>query len=476
MTLKNIDIHSKVKHADELLQEEKNLSPELRSTIQDLLLIITSLANRLNLNSSNSSNPPSTDPNRKKENLKKGQRKPGGQQGHLGTTLKKVDDPDEIKVLRIDKRTLPPGKYKEVGFESRQEIDIRISRVVIEYRAEILEDESGNCYVAEFPEAITRPVQYGNTLKANAVYMSQFQLVPYHRVQDHFISQMNIPISMGSLCNFNQEAFDLLETFESIAIQNLIQSTRLNVDETGINLDGKRIWLHSVSNDLWTYFYPHQKRGAEAMKEIGILPQFKGTLCHDHWKPYYTFEDCIHSLCNGHHLRELQGVWEQEHLPWALNMKKLLEEINGKVHENQGHLNLNDINQFREQYRTILDQGNNQCPLPKKREKSNSRGRLKKTKSRNLLERLRDYEDDVLRFMCELDVPFTNNLAERDIRMTKVQQKISGCFRSIEGAKIFCRIRAFLSTCRKHAFNVTDALKMLFDGQLPEFIRKFDSS
>ena len=158
---------------------------------------------------------------------------------------------------------------------------------------------------------MTRPVQYGSNLKAHSVYMSQFQLLPYNRIQDHFNDQMNIAISPGTLYNINQQAYWLLARFEAIAINQLASAALLHADETSINVDGKRIWLHSASNHAWTHFYPHTKRGTDAMNEIGILPKFKGILCHDHWKPYYTYP-CIHALCNAHHLRELERAWDQD--------------------------------------------------------------------------------------------------------------------------------------------------------------------
>jgi len=191
LTLKDIDIGATLARLRQQLDDEKELSPALRSTIEMLLVIVTLLVNRLGLNSSNSSTPPSSDPNRKRKQKKPSDKKAGGQNGHQGSTLKQVDKPDEIKVIHLDKRTLPRGHYRDVGFESRQVIDIKISTVVTEYRAQILEDAQGKRYVAPFPAAVTRPVQYGTKLKAHAVYMSQFQLIPYQRIQDHFRDQMN---------------------------------------------------------------------------------------------------------------------------------------------------------------------------------------------------------------------------------------------------------------------------------------------
>ncbi len=205
------------------------------------------------------------------------------------------------------------------------------------------------------------------------------------------------------------------------------------------------MWLHGASNLEWTYFYPHENRGSEAMEEMAILPDFKGTLCHDHWKLYYKYA-CLHSLCNAHHLRELIRAFEQDDQKWSKVMHKFLEEVNASVKKAGGKLDAQEALKWRQQYRNILKVADIECPEPQRTKDSPKRGRLKRSKSRNLLERLRDYENDVLRFMEDVEVPFTNNQGERDIRMTKVQQKISGCFRSMDGAKTFCLIRSYLST------------------------------
>ncbi len=468
MKIENIDIEATVKKAQLLLREDKQLSPAAKSIFEILILIITLLANRLNLNSANSSKPPSSDPNRKRRQNKKTGKKAGGQKGHIGTTLKKVDHPDRVEFIDIDRRKLPSGKYRNAGFESRQVFDIDISRVVTEYRARILKNENGDRFVASFPEGVTRAVQYGTGVKAHSVYMSQFQLIPYNRIQDYFADQLHMPVSEGSIFNFNKEAFELLADFENRVKSELAASDMAHADETGINIGGKRLWLHCVSNNDWTFYGPHEKRGSIAMNDMGILPQFKGTLCHDHWKPYYKF-DCTHALCNAHHLRELTRAFEQDGQVWAQKLKNLLETINCKVIDAGGALDALESQKYRHRYRAILKQGEIECPEPVKPEKRR-RGRVKKSKSRNLLERLINYEQDTLRFMDNKNVPFTNNRGECDIRMTKVQQKISGCFRSINGARIFCRVRSYLSTCRKQGVTSSHALSLLFDGKLPDFL------
>jgi transposase len=204
MKIENIDIGATIEKAQVLVREDKQLSATTRSIVEILILIISLLANRLNLNSTNSSKPPSSDPNRKKQSKSKTGKKPGGQKGHVGTTLKKVDDPDKVELIEIDRRHLPPGRYQDVGFESRQVFDIDISRVVTEYRAQILEDDKGNRFVASFPEGVTKVVQYGTGLKAHSVYMSQFQLIPYNRIQDYSI----LPISF--ICRSVKDRFSIL--------------------------------------------------------------------------------------------------------------------------------------------------------------------------------------------------------------------------------------------------------------------------
>lgn len=472
MKTDNIDVNKTIEKARALLEKEKT-SPAFQAIMEVLFLIIALFMNRLGLNSNNSSKPPAIDPNRTKKSKGKTGKKPGGQKGHAGSNLQPVENPDEIVTISLDEKSLPTGKYHSAGYETRQVINMKISRHVIEYRAQILEDAKGKQFVAPFPEFVTRPAQYGQDLKAHSVYLSQFQLLPYNRIEDYFREEMNIPISQGSIFNFNKEGYQLLEKFDTFVKQKLIESSLLHVDETGINVKAKNAWLHVTANAQWTYFYPHIKRGREAMDDIDILPKFKGTLCHDHWKPYFIYL-CAHSLCNAHHLRELERAFEQDKQAWALAMKKLLIRINVATQKAGGELSAKTAKNYSKAYRAILKKGKMECPLPEAIILPNGqkkKGRIKRSKARNLLDRLVTFEKDTLRFMENVDVPFTNNLAENNIRMTKVQRKISGCFRSMEGAYIFCRIRSYISTCRKQGMSVTVALKMLFEGKEPDFMQ-----
>ncbi|MCK9295566.1 MAG: IS66 family transposase [Desulfobulbaceae bacterium] len=469
MTVDNVNVETTIKRVQDLLVTETNLSPAIKASLETLLLLVTILLNRLGLNSKNSSKPPSTDPNRVKRPRVQSGRKPGGQPGHTGTTLQQVPDPDESFIIEIDRATLPHGQYRQAGYETRQVIDLDIGRVVTEWKAEVLEDSHGKRYVAPFPEGVIRPMQYGIGVKVNSVYMSQYQLIPYNRIEDHFQDQLQIPVSNGSICNFNKEAHDRLEAFDEWVKKQLTSSPLVHADETGINIGGVRSWLHNASTAKYTCYYPHAKRGSLALDEMGILSEFQGILCHDHWKPYFNY-GAFHSLCNAHHLRELERAWEQDGQQWAQQMSALLKEINKATHEAGGRLEIRESELYRKRYRDLLHEAEKECPAPDETKRKGRRGKLPRTKSRNLLERLRDFESDVLRFMDEKDVPFSNNQAENDLRMTKVQQKISGCFRSLEGAKIFCRIRSYLSTCRKHGVTASEALRLLFEGRSPQFM------
>lgn len=467
------DIQQTIDKVEHLLKADKHISPGLNAAIKMLIMVVKLFSDQISLNSRNSSKPPSSDPNREKKPRTKSNKPVGGQQGHIGTNLQPVDDPDEIQTLNIDRRTLPPGDYEEFGFVARQQFDIRISRHVIEYRAQILVDQQGKEFIAEFPSGLTRPVQYGPGVKVNAVYMSMFQLIPYERLQTHFAEMFDIPVSAGTLCNFNRDAFNRLAPFLALARNQLSHhESVLHVDETGVNVSGKRLWLHNASNELWTLIAAHAKRGKVAMDEIGILENFTGYLVHDHWKPYYKYEGCRHVLCNAHHKRELTRAWEQDGQNWAKEMEALLDSMNEAVKIAGGCLPASESKKWRQIYRRLLTKADSECPPPEPKKDEKKRGRVSRTKSRNLLERLRDFEGDVLRFMDSKEVPFTNNQGERDLRMSKVQQKISGCFRSMQGAEIYCAVRSYLSTCRKHQVGVGEALECLFHGQWPDFIQK----
>jgi transposase-like protein len=338
---------------------------------------------------------------------------------------------------------------------------------VTEHQAEIKScSHCGHLNKAAFPEQVKAPVQYGPRLKAIAVYLRQYQLLPYNRTRELFRDLFSTDLSEGTLTNITDTCSEFLqEPLDQIRNQ-LEQSSVVNFDETGSSVYGKRQWLHAASTPSLTYYEIHPKRGSHAMDHMGILPSFNGRAIHDFWKPYFKY-DCNHGLCNAHHLRELIFLHEQHGQRWAKNMIDCLIDIKKAVDEaktSTDTLFKEQIHKFETRYQNILDKGYNENPLPKKKSTKKKRGRPKKSKARNLLERLDEHRKEVLAFMYDFKVPFDNNLAERDLRMAKVQQKISGTFRSQDGANAFCRIRSYISTAKKSAVNVIDAIGNAFQG------------
>lgn len=437
-----------------------------------MTLRIQQLENQAAKDSHNSHQPPATDgfnKHKTKTLRTSSSRRVGGQHGHNGQTLKQVAHPDHKIEHRVtgncacgfSLHNLVPTDY-----EARQVFDLPVIKVeVTEHRAEIKQcPQCGKHHKAPFPDHVTKPVQYGNRVKAVSVYLMNYQFIPYERTQEFFYDICSLPISQGSLVNFNKHCYQLLQDTEAFIKQQIITALVAHFDESGLYVNGNRQWLHVASTSDVTYYASHEQRGQRAMQDIGILPQFNGTAIHDHWKSYFTFS-CQHGLCNAHHLRELTYVAEQYQQAWAQDMAKLLDEIKTKVKiEKINHDCFDDklLQDYKEQYETILDAAAKANPPPHQKNYNKKRGKPKQTEPKNLLDRLRDYAQETLAFMYDFNVPFDNNLAERDVRMIKVQQKISGTFRSQLGAKYFCRIRGYISTAKKQNLNVLNAIEASF--------------
>ena len=242
--------------------------------------------------------------------------------------------------------------------------------------------------------------------------------------------------------------------------ENLLASNHLHLDETGCYVNGKRHWLHVTSNQKFTHYFVHEKRGSQAIEANGILPSFKRTVIHDHWTPYFKYDDCTHALCNVHHLREFKGIIDFENQQWAKNMTKLLLEAKTYSEETEYPLPLSKIQEFEKRYQQIIEESYRENPL-KLHEKN--------TDSVRLLNRLSKRQEEVLEFLYQVEVPFDNNLAERDVRMTKTKQKISGCFRTEKGAHCFARIRGFISTCQKQGLNIIESIETILMGNTIQF-------
>ena len=328
--------------------------------------------------------------------------------------------------------------------------------------------DCGQLNAAEFPAAVTQPVQYGPRLQAVAAYLRNYGLLPYQRTAELFADLFSIPVSVGTLVTINERCGERLSGINEQLRAALRAQPVVCFDETGMSIGGELHWLHVASTELLTYYQGHAKRGREAFAAIAILPDCGGTAVHDNWQSYFGYS-CGHGLCNGHHLRELTFIHEQYGQDWAPALIELLVAIKGAVgaavQEQRPQLPKSVRERFVAAYHRIINAGLQANPAPPEAPGSpKKRGRKKQSKARNLLLRLASRWRQVLAFMDDFGVPFDNNQAERDLRMMKVQQKISGTFRSAAGAVAFCRTRSYISTIRKNGLNVLEALTSVFDG------------
>lgn len=434
---------------------------------------------RLNLNSSNSSKPPASDMNKtakskKNNSRKKTQKKSGGQRGHSGKTLQAVEHPDET-IPYNPTHCLCGYEFNSsdavIKQETRQVIDIPEPKVkVTSHVVSVLECPCCGIKVkGEFPENVNAPVQYGAGLKARVVYLMVYQLSPYKRTVDLLANMHKLSISEGTLNNILEGFAGRIELPVEFIKQQIIDSEVAHFDESGLYVEGRRDWLHVAATELYTFYFHHELRGFEATEAMGILDNFQGTAVHDFWKTYYKYEHILHSLCNAHHLRDLQGLFDDDNLPWSLDMKSFLSASKKIVdlakEAGKTELNKKLIAVMENEYQQIIDEGYKLIPPPPPRKKG-QRGPIKKGRARRLLERLDEKRDEILDFIYDFSKPFDNNQAERDIRMIKVKQKISGTFRSATMAKCFCKIRSYISTAIKHGVNVYDAIVGVFNNDI----------
>ncbi len=441
---------------------------------------VKELEDQLAANSRNSGKPPSTDrglPPKPKSLRKPSGRRPGGQHGHEGTTLQLVEHPDHSVVHTVDSCAHCYHSLEDVvaqEHERHQVFDLpeRIHVEVTEHCAELKQCPCcGEWTQAAFPEGSNLPAQYGPNIKATAVYLNQYQMLTYDRMRELFADLFDHAVCVGSLYNFNHECFKALENTEEWIKQSLIDSPVLHTDETGMKINGKTFWLHVASTSEFTYLQIHEKRGQAAIDDMNILPHFNGTAVHDHWGPYFKY-NCAHALCNAHHLRQLIFVLEQYEQPWAQEMIDLLLEAKGKVEDSPteaASLPRWWLSRIENSYDRILKTGYAANPIPDPPPQPPKRGRKKQSKPRNLLDRLKDHKNDVLAFTNDFRIPFDNNQGERDLRMAKVKQKVSGGFRSESGANFFARIRGYISTVKKQSENVLQALKAAFGTEEPHW-------
>jgi transposase len=351
--------------------------------------------------------------------------------------------------------------------ERRTKIDIVFEKVVEHVDAEVKQCPSCEATViARFPSDMHGPLQYGDGLKAFVVNLLVCQMVALNRVRKLVESMAGIVISEASLLKFVFRLYQALEAWEVRATERLLKAPAVNVDETSLRVDKKKHWIHVYSAGDITLKFLHRKRGKEAIEAVNIIPRYGGTIIHDCWSSYLSYDHCGHGLCGSHLLRELTFIVDSNGYAWARNMKRLLQETCVKVAKSPDK-RLPDpaLANLRKRYRNILTRGEKELPpIPPK--PSGKRGKLAKSDAHNLHERLRTYESAVLLFARDPHVSFTNNRAERDLRMSKVKQKVSGCFRAEVYAHAYCRISSYLQTMANKGYNPLVAIQMAMAGEL----------
>ncbi len=442
-------------------------------------------------NSSNSSKPPSTDGYSRKPKTRsqrvKSEKKTGGQKGHKGSTLKPVANPDIVKNYDVTECTSCKHDLTDIAatsYTAKQELDIPpIQAVVIEHRMAC--KTCPYCGVksnAVGPAWLTQAIQFGPRIKALVSYMHFYQLIPLNRIVGFCKDVFGTTLSQGTLVNIFTDLSLNLESSYNEIIEGIINGAVAHFDESGIFVNGVLNWLHVASNEFLTAYYIHAKRGTDAINAMNILTQFRGFAIHDCWAPYNTYDNAVHGLCNAHHSRELDGIYETYMQPWALQMRQHLQAINKTVNAfiDAGQFALPDdiLKSNSERYDQILLEAEEQIPITNTTRQPKQRGRIRQHPSRNLLNRLIRYKKETLLFrykketllfMYNFSVPFTNNQAERDIRMTKLKQKISGCFRSSEGAERFCTIRSVISSSLKRKMSPLLIIEKAIQGSPQSF-------
>ncbi len=448
---------------------------ELQKTVAEQAAELQRLGDALAKNSRNSGKPPSSDGlgKRRTQSLRgKSGKASGGQVGHVGHTLALVEQADQVEVQGVAICPHCSQGLEQVaarGYERRQVFDVPPVRLeVTEHRVEIKQcPHCGQSVKASFPPEVSQPVQYGVRLRAQASYLNNYQLLPLARTCELFGDWYGHRPAEALVLDANAQVVEqIAPTLTAIQAQ-LIDAEVAHFDERGVRIAGQLHWLHVASTDDLTYYGVAAKRGQAGMNALGILPAFTGTAVHDHWQAYFAYDHCQHALCNAHHLRELQFIHEQYHQPWAEQMTQLLGEIKQTVEQLRPHQTAcapEQLAHFEQRYDQLLAQGFEANPPPDP-PPPKQRGRTQQSPPKNLLDRLQQHKAHVLAFMYDFDIPFDNNLAEREIRMIKVKQKVSGTFRTQPGAETFCAIRSYISTVRKQAGHVLEAISQALTGQ-----------
>jgi transposase len=456
----------------ELLHRVESLEADnerLQTENTSLKIENESLRAQLKQNSQNSHKPPSSDGLQKKPALPKPKgNKTGGQFGHTGKTLKMVSEPNHVVIHHAPccpccHKIFSPDDITSIE-QKRQVFDIPEPRLeVTEHQIAVITC-CGQQLKGTFPSHITQPVQYGSKINALSVLLNTDYKIPFEKIEQLLGDIYDCSFNESTAISANMKCFDLLEPVEATIKKEILASPVVHFDETGMRVQGQLQWFHTASTLLFTYLFVHPKRGKQALESsYSLIKDFTHRAIHDCWASYFDFSQCTHALCNAHIVRELEALKETGSL-WAIEMQDLLfqlftlSEKATKIVENQPDWGL--------KYQAICQKADKEEPPPI----YGPRGRPKNSKGRNLLNRLVEHQDGILAFAFILDVPFTNNQAERDIRPLKTKQKVANSFRTPKGAQNHARIQSFVSTLRKHNLNVFQNLCLVFNKQFTHFL------
>ncbi|MCK6695760.1 MAG: IS66 family transposase [Thermoanaerobaculia bacterium] len=442
-----------------------------RGQIDQLELRVKDLESQINQNSRNSSRPPSTDWKKSKPAFPRGAGgKIGGKKGHDGGTLKMVSQVDDTVYHRLEVCShCGKAHFQEpLNVHARRQVfDIPLPRIEVTEH-QVLTWTCCGCQHenrGSFPADVTSATQYGPRLQTMSVLFNNAYCIPRNKIQQIFKDLYGVTLNEGTLQNQQQSAYEALAEDEAHIKSCLSQSPVVHFDETGVYVGSQRLWKHAISNERYTYLFVHPKRGMAAHEEdLSILPAFKNWAVHDCWTSYFHFLLCRHAVCGAHLLRELTALIEQGS-KWAKEFHAFLLDLYQRSDKGRASIPTAQRARIRAQYKALLQKADKEEPPPIPK----PRGKPKKTKGRNLLDRLTKYQKAVLAFAFHCAVPFTNNQAERDIRPAKTKMKVSGCFRTMQGAKIYARVQSFASTVRKLQFNPFNELFTVLTGGKPEY-------
>ena len=470
----------KLEEKDHLIASLQSVISSMQASINELNQTIAALKEQLKKNSNNSSKPPSSDGYRKptpKSLRESSGKQQGGQKDHPGSYLSVCAEPDQIMPHMPTVCESCP-RYEECKgasrvAEQRTVIDITVDVNLCEHQALSVDCPiHGMSMKGEFPADVRGPLQYGQNLQALVVSLNTVGALGIHRIHEILGSVFNIPLSTGVIATMTSRCADAVSDAVSQIRQKVSDSALAHFDETGTRIEGKTCWVHAACNDKYTFLYAHRKRGAPAMEDGRVLPDFHGIAVHDCWKPYWTYGDILHAVCNAHILRELVNVIENHpEQTWAPAFKKLLLDMlkakEKAIAKGKESLSYYHLHKFSRTYDSIIETGSLENPLPESQ--PGKRGRKKRGKVLALVERLRDYKASVCLFVENFCVPFSNNQAEQDIRILKIKTKVSGCFRTWTGADDYLKIMSYVGTAKKHGINPFQAIKQAISGRIQLF-------